>query len=641
MKNFFYLFLVLVASCHVQANPLSDNFRQYILTSELASYHSSLTAEESDELIVTQLQVATECLISEGNCEHVLYSLRITSQIQVRQTDSQLHQQKLLYLQDSYTELEQGQSPIYALSIPVEFVQSRIDVMRQRLLREVLARNTQATPIDFVGSYQMLRQSVQKSDPSVLYLEDFDESLDLDNPITHAYMSLLDSVLVNHSEKSPFGTQMSGLMSYEFKSLVNREFRPQRCVQCTTTIIVEYYSDTTTEKRYEEVDVIDFMARRMPRIAGWEKHRIAFPYYYLKDVVPLLLSYKVFFHENAAHFDLYNGDLDTLNYEEIQLVSNDIKNKIEKMGLAVNFASIMEMTFRWLTATGQVESLASSGIALNGLRSNQFNAGSHNKIFAASIFANVVLAKIPRVLEGEVMRYGCGLEQWSLPPILYILLEDKCVFTPSFNSGSLSITASTTFDVQDQYGYNISVYHKPTNSTLLTRTISNKEQITINRVALGAFNLNDMVLYIDNTNPAVKSAVAAIQVTSKLFEYDYGGVVKNNSFYFVQRLPYPEFNKFRGEEFGCTLVDRSESQQINCLERKLNSYNNLPGYFYKNMEPVAFLNPYMPISLDQILIQQEAERIVREREEAEKIERARQKSERTGRRVCTNPMGIC
>lgn len=108
MKNFFNLFFVLMTSFHAQANPLSTNLREYILSSDLGQYHATLSAEDSDKLIQTQLQVATECLTDEGQCEHALYSLRTTAEIKANQLGSPLYQQMFLFLQDSYTQLAQG-----------------------------------------------------------------------------------------------------------------------------------------------------------------------------------------------------------------------------------------------------------------------------------------------------------------------------------------------------------------------------------------------------------------------------------------------------------------------------------------------------------------------------------------------------
>ncbi|PNQ48515.1 hypothetical protein C1141_21990, partial [Vibrio agarivorans] len=118
---------------------------------------------------------------------------------------------------------------------------------------------------------------------------------------------------------------------------------------------------------------------------------------------------------------------------------------------------------------------------------NKSYSVSQNKIFGINIFANVVLAKLPKVMEGEVLRYGCGRDEWRLPAVLYMLLEDKCVYTPSFDRNSFSITASTTFGEQDKHNYFISIFHKPTDTTIFLQSIYKKQEVVIYRSSLEAF----------------------------------------------------------------------------------------------------------------------------------------------------------
>jgi hypothetical protein len=439
-----------------------------------------------------------------------------------------------------------------------------------------------------------------------------DEIIDAENPITAAYLDLMNAVLTKHDERSNFAHQMDELMATSFSSMVNREGYRPRCQQCTTKFIVEHYNNRSRDKLYDEVDVTSFIAKKTLRNTEFDNYRIAFPHYYVSEIVPFLLGLKTFTHENVAKFLKNNRNLRSIDETQRALLLKGVRAVIKRKGIELSFTSILNMTFRYLTATGQIESLLSSGVKLNALRSNQFNAGSHNKIFAVNIFTNVVLKKMPRVLIGEVLRFGCGRDQWRLPAALYMLLEDKCVFTPSFSLSSFSITASTTFSSQDQYDYQFSVYHKPTNTTLLTKDISSKQEITFYRSALGAFSPDDLVLYISNTNPEVRSDIAAIQISDKLFTYGFGGVIKNNTVYFVKKLQTPEFNRFRAEEFGCTLVSRTEQQQIDCLQTKLETYD-LPQYFYKKMESIGPIPPGIQTTLEGVIEaednrQKEAER---------------------------------
>ena len=586
MKYLFILIILILKSFYLYATPISDNIRDHIYSSQLLPYHSNLSDQESEQLILRQFQIVQECVLGEGYCEHALYSLKTSAEIAIRQNDSVANQQMLLFLQDAYAELEDEQSYLTVFEVMIGFVQPRVESLRQHLLETVLTQHAQATPIEFVGSYSLLLHAVTNGSIQSFYPSQSDEVIDVDNPITEAYLNLLKAVLTKHNEKSDFSHQMDGLMATSFSSMVNREGYIPRCQHCTTKFIVEHYNDRSRDKLYDEVDVTSFIAKKTLRNTKFDNYRIAFPHYYVSEVVPFLLGLKTYAHKNVAKFLRNNNNLGSIDETQRTLILKEVREAIKKKGIELSFSSILNMTFRYLTATGQIESILSSGVKLSALRSNQLNAGSHNKIFAVNIFTNVVLKKMPRVLTGEVLRFGCGRDQWRLPAALYMLLEDKCVFTPSFSLGSFSITASTTFSSQDQYDYQFSVYHKPTNTTLLTKSISSKQEIIFYRSALGAFSPEDLILYISNTNPEVRSDIAAIQISNKLFKYGYGGVIKNNTVYFVKKLLTPEFNRFRAEEFGCTLVSRTEEQQIDCLQTKLETYD-LPDYFYKNMESIG------------------------------------------------------
>ena len=152
------------------------------------------------------------------------------------------------------------------------------------------------------------------------------------------------------------------------------------------------------------------MARRTLAKEGFDNYRIAFPHYYVSEIVPFIIGLKTYIHENAPRFIRNGRSLNNLSNEEKLLVFREIRDAIQREGVSLNFANIVNMTFKWLTATGQMESLLSSGVKLASLRSGQFDPGSHNKIFAANIFANVVLKKIPRILEGKVIRYGQSIK---------------------------------------------------------------------------------------------------------------------------------------------------------------------------------------------------------------------------------------
>ena len=84
------------------------------------------------------------------------------------------------------------------------------------------------------------------------------------------------------------------------------------------------------------------------------------------------------------------------------------------------------------------------------------------------------------------------------------------------------------------------------------------------------------------------------------------------------RLPTPEFNRFRAEEFGCTLVGRTEEQQIDCLQTKLETYD-LPDYFYKNMDSIGPIPPGTQTTLEDVI---EAEDNRRKEEEKKIIEQS-------------------
>tara|TARA_B100001057_G_scaffold452948_1_gene497337 strand:- start:2136 stop:2786 length:651 start_codon:yes stop_codon:yes gene_type:complete len=194
-----------------------------------------------------------------------------------------------------------------------------------------------------------------------------------------------------------------------------------------------------------------------------------------------------------------------------------------------------------------------------------------------------------------------------------MLLEDRCVFTPTFKKGVFSITASTTFHEQDESEYVLSVYHKPTNTTLFSKTISNKQEIRLYRAALGAFSTKDLILYIHNNNPDVREDIASIQLSDLMFETGFGGVIKNNVFYFVRKLKTPEFNQFRAEDYGCPFFQRTEEQQIDCLRDKLNTHR-LPNYFYKNMESIGPAFSGLHTSLEDIIQNED-----RAKKEAERL----------------------
>ena len=157
-----------------------------------------------------------------------------------------------------------------------------------------------------------------------------------------------------------------------------------------------------------------------------------------------------------------------------------------------------------------------------------------------------------------------------------------------------------------------------------------------------------MVLYLTNTK--TNEDIAQIQLSETIFSGQYGGVIKGNSFYLVQKTSQPIFLPTRADELGCTLYQKTEQQQKSCLIRKLDLslYEKIPSYFFQDMEVVSKFEPYMPKSIDQILIEREAEQ--RMKEEAELVELTRQQeAERLSStkepwwklKVCTNPWGMC
>ncbi|PNQ53976.1 hypothetical protein C1141_18365, partial [Vibrio agarivorans] len=589
----------------------------YIYSSELGVYHSGLTDEESEELLLKQLEVASECALSAGYCEHALYSFLITEQIKIRETDSTLVQQKLLYLQDAYTQLEQGGETLTAFDVPLNFTNIRIEEMKQKLLKDILMANAQATPIEFKGAYATLLKEVEENKLERLNISALTETLDVKNKLTKSYLQLLQSVLRRYSQSNFLDLQMNELMSSTVSETLNKSGRPVRCESCTIKFIIEYYNDYSPVKSYGEASVADFVSKRTLARVGFDNYRIAFPHYYVHEIVPFLLSLKTYIHENAPKFVDNGQSLNNLTNNERLMIFQEIKDAIKRDGVKMSLSSVLNMTFRWLTATGQMESLLSSGVKLASLRSGQFDPGSHNKIFAVNIFTNVVLKKVPRILEGEVLRYGCSRSEWQLPAVLYMLLEDKCVFTPTFKKGVFSITASMTLHEQDESVYTLSIYHKPTNTTLFNRAISKKQEIRLYKAALGSFSIDDLILYIHNNNSEVREDIASIQLTDLMFDTGFGGVIKNNVFYFVKKLETPKFNQFRAEDYGCPFVSRTTEQQVECLRDTLNTYR-LPNYFYKNMESIGPVFSGLHTSLENIienedLLRKEAERLAIEK----------------------------
>ena len=613
-KNFFFFILAFLLSIKTaHASSLSDNLKDHIYSSELGVYHSSLNNEESEELLLKQLEVANECTVSPGYCEHAIYSLLITAQIKVRETGSTLAQQELLYLQDAYTQLEQGGENLTAFDVPLSFVNIRISLMKQELLKDILIANAQATPIEFKGAYATLLKELENNQFERLDIPFLSENFNFENNLSRAYLLLLQSILSSYSQGNILSLQMNELMSSTIAETLNKPGRAVRCENCTTSFIVEYYNDYSPIKSYGETSVAEFVSKRSLAIEGFDNYRIAFPHYYVREIIPFLLGLKTYVHENAPYFIDRTRNLNDLSDNERLMVFKEIKDAIKSEGVELSLSSIANMTFRWLTATGQMESLLSSGVKLASLRSGQFDPGSHNKIFAVNIFTNVVLKKIPRILEGEVLRYGCSRSEWRLPTVLYMLLEDRCVFTPTFKKGVFSITASTTFHEQDESEYVLSVYHKPTNTTLFSKTISNKQEIRLYRAALGAFSTKDLILYIHNNNPEVREDIASIQLSDLMFETGFGGVIKNNVFYFVRKLKTPEFNQFRAEDYGCPFVQRTKEQQIDCLRDTLNTHR-LPSYFYKNMESIGPAFSGLHTSLEDIIKSED-----RAKKEAERL----------------------
>ena len=151
MKNIFFLIIFLFNSLYINAAPISDHIRDHIYSSQLLPYHSNLSDQESEQLILRQFQIVQECVLGEGYCEHALYSLKTSAEIAIRQNESVANQQMLLFLQDAYAELEDEQSYLTVFEVMIGFVQPRVELLRHHLLKTVLTQNAQARPIDFVG----------------------------------------------------------------------------------------------------------------------------------------------------------------------------------------------------------------------------------------------------------------------------------------------------------------------------------------------------------------------------------------------------------------------------------------------------------------------------------------------------------
>ncbi|GAD78195.1 hypothetical protein VAZ01S_145_00020 [Vibrio azureus NBRC 104587] len=588
---------------------LNDNLRQHFFNSSFSKYYPTLTNEEVDTLLIMQLGVAKECLDNYGYCEHVLYSMRISAEIKYREKQTPFTKATFDYLDSAYSQLTSHEDIFTALTIPLSFVNTRLELIRQAQYKRILLENMQFTPIEFQGVNRVLLKNIQDNQDLRYLNNEFGESLDFNNPLSSAYKEFLMGVLRMNikNETGKFTSAMLMLFQDIFSDIVNNKKDSPACNNCTTRFIVEHYNAQSEEKWYDEVNAFDFTLFGVSSIIELPSHRIIFPAKYNSEIIDFLLKYRIFYNENADIFDVNTNSLGELKPIDREFILQDLGQFVYNKAVTPNIRQIFNTTIKVLTTVNQLDKLSESVVAMRGIVSDQFKVANYSKTFALKTAITSVLSKIPKVLIGEIQRHGCNSDAWAPPQPFYILLEDLCVFTPSFIDKSFPITVSKTYGEQDKYPYEIAIFHKPTNQTLTTNIVSKGEQLNLKRSSVIAFNLNEMVLYITNTNPEKHDAIAIIELSEDMFKLQYGGVIKKNKFHFVRKLDEPTFNPYREEKFGCPLYRNTSQEQQKCLLNKLKIYTKLPDYFYKNMEQVAEIAPMYPTSLMTILRQQEEE----------------------------------
>ena len=609
MKSFLLMLLTLLPFS-IQANMLNENLRQFFFQSPFSEYYGQLTSEESDALLIKQLEVAEECLDDHGFCEHALYSMRMTAELEHREHQTLQTQITLEYLDFAYQQLTSSGESFTALTIPLAFVDSRLALLRQAQYKNTLQVNGQFTPIDFAGIDRILLQKIEDNQDLSHLDNEHGESLEFNNPLSYAYKQLLLRVLKSNIEHelSEGTSTMLELFQQLFKDIVNTQPDRSVCDNCTARFIVEHYNDENDEKWYSEVNAIDYTAYGIDNILEFPHHRLIFPARYNSKAISFLLKFRVFYHDNEDIFDVDMYALGDLEPSDRNVLLQELGARVYHKAITPNLRRLFNTTVKVLTTVNQIDQLSDSVVAMRGIVSDKFKVANYSKTFALKTAFTSVLSKIPKVLLGEIQRHGCNADVWAPPQPFYILLEDLCVFTPVFSRKSFPITVSTTYGEQDKYPYEVAIFHKPTNQTLFKKRVSKGEQISLKQSSIMSFDLKEMLLYITNTNPNSYGDIAIIELSEEMFDAQYGGVIKKNQFHYVRKLDERKFNVHRGEKFGCPLLNMTKQEQKDCLLDRLDLYRKLPDYFYQNMEQVAAVAPMYPTSLMAILRQQEEEK---------------------------------
>ena len=152
--------------------------------------------------------------------------------------------------------------------------------------------------------------------------------------------------------------------------------------------------------------------------------------------------------------------LSVIDITDKRIINEDITQQVYHKAVTPNLRILFNKTLNTITSQGQVNQLSRSAIAMRGLVSDQFKVANFSKTFAMKTALTSILSKIPKIILGEVQRYGCASDSWMLSTPFNMNLEDKCVYTPNFTKMTFPITVSTTYAVQDEYDYKISIFHK-------------------------------------------------------------------------------------------------------------------------------------------------------------------------------------
>lgn len=592
--------IIAFISLKVSANSLPDNLRSFILDSSLGQFHYGLTDAESDTLIQYQLQLATSCIRGIQTCEGTMRSIEMIAQEPI--TSKHLQTAIDLYITESKRLLGSDVELFTSVTVPLAFIKVRYELLKQKKLKQVLDYNSGHTPIDYKGVDRLLINDKQWTIP------EFNEFYDLSHRLSRAFIDLFAAFVEQRMAQGDARRSMLALLDNIFKDILNNHSNVLIEDQSATTFIVEHYSNRHNNREYSELSAIDYIMHDVIEIDSLESHKIAFPLPFYDDIARFLLNFRIYFHENEHEFTVNQFNANSLDLIEQLTVGDDIAKNIYRKAITPNLRRLFNSTIKLLTTQGEISQLSESAVSMKGLISDNFKTLNYGKTFAAGTVISSVLSKVPTVILGEIQRHGCQSDDWILPSPFNMLLEDKCVFTPSFKPLRFPITASTTYSVQDNHDYTIELEHLPTSQVLFTKSIGNGEEIKLNLSTLIPFRLNDLVLNISNSLTGLN--LAKIQLSEVAFQGRFAGVIKNQRFYFVEKLNEAKFLVTRADEYGCPLYPYTEAQQKRCLNHKLfeQGYDDIPDYFYKNMRVLNFAQPNNVRSLDQYLVDIELKR---------------------------------